>query len=154
MSSRDYIFKTLVIIPAPLEKVFDFFSQAENLEKITPEFLNFRIEILPPEMKAGAQIAYRLNVHHLPVKWLTEVTVWEPPHRFVDSQIRGPYKKWVHEHRFAAVGRQTRMEDTVHYQLPFGMLGQLAHRLFVQKDVESIFKFREQVITNLFKQGA
>jgi len=135
------------LIDAPLDRVFDFFSRAENLEKVTPSSLQFKILTkLPIEMKVGTLIDYRLKIRGVPVKWRTEITAWEPQSRFIDSQLKGPYKKWVHEHRFKAEGNKTRMWDTVEYALPFGPLGTIAHWLFVKKEVSQIFGFRADAL--------
>ncbi|RMI09575.1 MAG: CDP-paratose 2-epimerase [Calditrichaeota bacterium] len=150
MQPKEFVFKETTVIPAPLQEVFAFFSKPENLQRLTPEFLRFRIVSIPPEIKPGARIEYRLRIHRFPVKWLTEITVWEPPHRFVDTQLKGPYRKWVHEHRFEALDGSTRMTDTVQYQLPLGILGHLAHRLYVRKDIETIFQYRREVIQKYF----
>jgi len=148
---RTYRLETETLVPAPLDEVFEFFSRAENLEAITPEFLRFKILTpLPIEMKPGALIEYRLRLFGLPVRWVTKITVWEPGVRFVDVQLKGPYAKWEHEHRFAAEGGQTRMGDTVEYALPGGPLGPLVHALFVRKRVESIFSHRGDVIRRRF----
>lgn len=141
----------VTIIPAPLEQVFDFFSRAENLQQITPPWLNFRFVTAPPsEVHAGTRIEYALRVRLLPLHWLTEISVWDPPRRFVDAQLKGPYRMWVHEHRFEPLGEHTRMTDTVHYQLPFGLLGRMAHLLFVRRDIEEIFRYREEQIKMIF----
>lgn len=138
-------------IPAPLDEVFAFFSRAENLETITPKMLNFRFVTPPPaDMEQGVKITYRLQVHGFPVRWVTEISVWEPPYRFVDTQLQGPYKHWIHEHRFEAKGEGTLMTDTVHYALPFGILGKIAHGLFVHRDVVQIFAYRQDQIQFIF----
>lgn len=127
-------------LPRPVAEVFAFFSDAGNLQTITPSWLNF--EILTPqpiELKPGALIDYRLRIRGLPVRWQTEITAWEPPHRFVDEQKRGPYRQWIHEHRFIASGGGTQCLDEVHYAVPGG---NLINRLFVRRDVEKIFAFR------------
>lgn len=136
----------------PLDEVFAFFSCAENLEEITPEFLNFRIlSVHPPEIRLGTVIRYRLAWHRLiPLRWTTEIIRWEPPARFVDSQVSGPYKLWHHEHRFEARGNGTMMFDTVRYALPLSGLGVMAHRFVVRRDVSKIFDFRAQRISELF----
>jgi len=152
MSQSDYVLNVETIIPAPLEKVFPFFSKPENLELLTPNFLKFRIISMPSATEKGVQIRYRLRIHHFPVQWLSEISVWEPPRRFVDTQLKGSYKKWIHEHRFEALDGKTRMTDTVHYQLPFGILGRLAHGLFVRRDIEKIFQYRQQVIQQYFTE--
>jgi len=119
-------------IPHPLPEVFDFFSHAENLERLTPPWMHFRILTPPPiAMKRGTTIAYALRVRGIPLRWLTEIERWNPPFEFVDFQAKGPYKLWHHTHRFSEVEGGTSIVDIVRYALPFGPLGQLAHRLQV-----------------------
>lgn len=130
-------------LPHPIDRVFDFFSRAENLERLTPASLRFRI--LTPgqiEMREGALIEYSLRLRGLPIRWLTRIEEWNPPHRFVDVQLRGPYRLWHHTHTFAAADGETDMTDTVRYALPFGPLGDLANHLFVARELRSIFDFR------------
>lgn len=147
--------QTQTYVPAPLEEVFDFFSRAENLERITPPELGFVILTpLPIEMKPGALIDYRLKLNGVPLRWLSEITVWEPNVRFVDVQQRGPYKKWVHEHRFEKAPGGTKMTDSLEYALPFGLLGILVHRLFVRKKVERIFSHRAESLATFFPDRA
>jgi len=139
------------LIPRPQPEVFAFFADAANLERLTPDFLRFRIETpLPIEMRAGALIDYRLSLGALPVRWRTRISSWEPPLRFSDDQERGPYALWHHVHEFEAVGDQTRMRDRVDYRLPFGPLGALAHVLSVRRTLERIFDHRRRVIEELF----
>lgn len=131
-------------LPRPLEEVFAFFASAANLERITPPWLRFEIATpTPVAMHEGAQIDYRLVVHGIPLRWQSEITVWQPPHRFVDEQRRGPYRTWVHEHRFARDGEGTRLTDHVRYSLRGGrLLGGLIDRLLVARDVRRIFAYR------------
>lgn len=153
--AKTYRLVSETLVPAPIEEVFDFFSRAENLERITPPELGFRILTpLPIEMRPGALIAYRLKLNGIPFRWQTEITVWEPTVRFVDVQLRGPYRQWVHEHRFESVPEGTRMTDDLTYALPLGFFGNLAHRLFVRKKVEAIFSHREKVLSKIFPGGA
>jgi ligand-binding SRPBCC domain-containing protein len=138
-------------LPAPPRAVFPFFGDAHNLEAITPPWLGFRVTTPQPvEMAAGTLIEYRLRLHGVPIRWRTRIAVWEPPTRFVDVQLRGPYKLWHHTHEFepTADGRGTLMRDTVRYALPFGPLGEIAHRLFVARDLGAIFDFRTQQVAN------
>ncbi len=130
------------------EEVFGFFADAKNLEAITPPLLRFSVITPGPiEMHVGTLIEYRLRVHHAPVRWLTSIQAWEPPLRFVDMQVTGPYALWHHTHNFEPDGpRHTTMTDTVRYAIGFGALGELAHRLFVRRDVEQIFAHRAAVI--------
>jgi len=131
-------------LAAAPEDAFPFFADARNLEAITPPFLGFRV--ITPEpiaMRVGTLIQYRLRLHGLPVSWLTSIQAWEPPHRFVDVQVRGPYALWHHTHEFVpAPGGGTLMRDTVRYAIGFGPLGALAHRAFVARDLARIFDFR------------
>lgn len=135
----------------PVEEVFSFFSRAENLEAITPPFLRFRIEgEIPTEIGTGTLIRYRLRLHGIPIRWLTRIEEWEPPHRFVDRQIKGPYGLWHHTHLFEADGESTRMTDVVRYGQRLGPLGLIAEKLFVRRDIERIFDFRaEEIVRRL-----
>lgn len=134
----------------PLNRVFAFFSRAENLEQLTPAFLRFRIVRRPPRMEPGARIVYKLRIHGIPVRWVTDIETWQPPHEFVDVQIKGPYKLWRHTHRFREENGGTLIEDTVRYALPFHFVGALVNRLLVAQDVRRIFDYRERVVARLF----
>ena len=135
-------------LPGEPEEVFPFFSDAHNLEAITPPWLGFRVTTPEPiDMRAGALIDYRLVLHRLPIRWRTVIAVWDPPRRFVDVQLRGPYALWHHTHDFVPDGRGgTLMRDTVRYALPLGSLGELAHRLLVRRDLAAIFDFRQSAV--------
>lgn len=137
-------------VPHPRQQVFDFFSDAGNLELLTPPFLRFQIASIPPRLEAGAQIEYRLRVHGLPIRWLTVIESWDPPNSFVDVQAKGPYRVWHHTHRFWPENDGTWIEDQVRYGLAFGLLGQIVHRLVVRRDVEAIFRYRELRIREIF----
>jgi hypothetical protein len=140
-------------LPGTPEEVFPFFGDARNLEAITPPWLGFRVVTPEPiEMRPGALIEYRLRLHGLPIRWRTTIAVWDPPHRFVDVQLMGPYKIWHHTHDFApAGGGGTLMRDTVRYALPLGPLGEIAHRLLVKRDLERIFDFRRDAVLHKVK---
>ena len=134
-------------VPQPLPVVFEFFARPENLERITPPWLRFRIlNPSPIEMKQGATVAYSLRVRGIRLRWLTEIERWNPPFEFVDVQTKGPYRLWRHTHRFSEVEGGTSIVDTVHYALPFGLLGRLAHRLQVAQDLSRIFDYRAQQV--------
>jgi ligand-binding SRPBCC domain-containing protein len=135
-------------LPGAPEEVFPFFSDAHNLEAITPPWLGFVVTTPRPiDMHAGALIEYRLKLHGAPLSWRTTIAVWDPPRRFVDVQIRGPYALWHHTHDFEPDGRGgTTMRDTVRYALPLGPLGRLAHRLLVRRDLAAIFDFRQEAV--------
>jgi ligand-binding SRPBCC domain-containing protein len=135
-------------IPRPIDEVFAFFADAQNLETITPPWLGFRILTPGPiTMRAGARIVYRLGWRWLPLRWVTEITAWEPPLHFVDVQRHGPYALWCHTHEFEPHEGGTRMRDRVRYALPLGVLGALAHRLAVRKDLEAIFDYRARRVS-------
>ncbi len=134
------------LLPHPVDRVFPFFAEARNLERITPPLLGF--EVVgdgPAEMRAGAIIQYRLRLHGLPVDWLTRIDEWEPGVRFVDQQLVGPYRLWHHTHTFEPRGDSTLMRDTVRYALPLWPLGELAMPL-VRRDLKQIFDFRRDSV--------
>ena len=138
-------------VPRPLPDVFEFFSRADNLQRITPPWMMFRILTPGPiEMKEGAIIAYALRVRGIPLRWLTQIERWDPPFEFIDVQTKGPYKLWRHTHRFSAVEGGTLIVDTVEYALPFGVLGRLTHRIQVAQDLSRIFDYREHRVRELF----
>jgi ligand-binding SRPBCC domain-containing protein len=135
-------------VPQPIERVFAFFSDARNLERLTPPSLSFEIlSKTPITMRAGALIDYRLRLHGLPLRWQSEIRAWEPPFRFVDFQTRGPYSLWHHEHLFEKQGDGTIVRDRVSYNLLGGLL---IEPLFVRPDLKRIFSFRQEVLKQLF----
>ncbi len=135
-------------LPLPPAELFPFFADASNLDALTPPWLHFRIVTPKPiSMKAGALIDYRLRVHGLPLRWRTRINVWQPPFRFEDEQLRGPYRQWLHEHTFEARDGGTLARDVVRYAVPFDFL---AHRFFVRPDIEKIFKFRTEALQKRF----
>jgi ligand-binding SRPBCC domain-containing protein len=138
------------VVPGAPEDVFEFYADAANLERITPGWLGFRIVTSSPiEMAPGTLIEYRLKLHRVPVRWLTRIETWEPGKRFVDVQVEGPYRLWHHTHTFEAHREGTRVRDQVRYALPVGALGELAHRLFVRRDLERIFDFRHASVSKV-----
>ncbi len=137
-------------IKRPIQEVFGFFSRPENLEAITPPFLNFNIVTPSPiAMEEGALIDYRLQLYGLPVRWQARIERYEPEVRFVDNQIRGPYRRWYHLHEFRGTNTGTEMRDVVDYELPLGPLGSVAHGLFVRNTLERIFDYRFAKIDEL-----
>jgi ligand-binding SRPBCC domain-containing protein len=151
LASQPYKLIHEQLVPRKLAEVFDFFSQAENLETLTPEWLHFKIDSVHPQpVQKGTVIRYNLRVHGLPLLWTSEIREWNPPTEFVDFQTRGPYKLWHHTHKFIAEGNDTRIVDEVLYDLPFGPLGRIAHAIMVKSDVEKIFRYREMKIQELF----
>jgi ligand-binding SRPBCC domain-containing protein len=153
MSAKFHTLRREQWVPGPIDQVFAFFADAQNLERITPPWLGFRILSAPSgPISAGAEIRYRLRLHGIPIYWRTEIRLWEAPHRFVDVQRSGPYKLWHHTHTFEACDGGTRMTDVVRYRLPFGPLGRLVHVLKVRNDVRAIFDYRRRQIEELFGQ--
>jgi len=153
MAIRTLVRETFLPLPRPA--VFAFFADARNLEAITPASMRFRILTpLPIEMRAGALIDYRLRLRGIPVRWRTRIEEWVPDRRFVDVQLSGPYRSWRHTHQFEDAEGGTRMRDTVEYELPLGPLGDLAHALFVRREVEGIFDHRNRVIGSLLGLAA
>ena len=145
---KTFYFSDEVTLPAPLGEVFSFFAEARNLEKLTPPWLRFEVTSEAPIlMAAGTLIDYRIRWRGIPMRWRTEIEVWEPPHRFVDRQIRGPYRLWRHEHLFAERDNGTSIVDRVEYA-PFG--GAIADRLVVARDVARIFAYRHLVLEQTF----
>lgn len=134
----------------PLPEVFAFFAEAHNLERITPPWLSFEVlSIDPIAMRVGTLIDYRLRVHGVPLRWTSRIEEWEPGRSFVDRQLRGPYRLWRHRHRFAEAGPGTVACDEVDYALPLGLLGELAHPLFVRRDLDRIFTYRHEAVARL-----
>lgn len=146
-----YVLEREVSLPTTREKLFPFFADARNLERLTPPSLRFEIMTPGPiEMRTGAIIDYRLQLAGLRFRWRTVIETWEPPVRFVDVQDKGPYAVWRHTHTFDETPDGTRMRDRVEYALPFGPLGALAHRLIVARRLDAIFAFRGRVVAELF----
>ena len=139
------------VLDAETDAVFAFFADPLNLEAITPPLLGFAVVTPAPiAMGVGTFIQYRLRLHGVPMRWDTLIQAWEPPRRFVDVQVRGPYRLWHHTHELTALddGR-TLMRDTVRYELGFGALGALAHRVIVRRDLEAIFAYRAERVPAL-----
>lgn len=143
-----YTLNTWLWLPLPRPEVFRFFADAGNLERITPAMLRFEVLTpLPVDMRPGALIDYRIGVHGVPLTWRTEITEWEPPVRFADTQRRGPYREWIHTHTFNEEDGGTRIGDEVRYALPGpSWLGRLANDLIVQRDVTRIFEHRHAAL--------
>lgn len=151
MAEKTYIVHFEQQVPLGVAEVFAFFSRAENLEAITPPWLNFKIRAVAPQpVQKGTIISYSLRVHGIPLRWTSEIVEWEPPHRFVDLQLSGPYKLWRHEHRFEARDGGTLISDKVELALPLGVLGRMAYKIKVRSDLQKIFAFREGKIRSIF----
>jgi len=148
-----HVLRRSQVVPASPEECWAFFSDPRNLEKITPPELAFQVRSeLPPRVRAGLMISYRVcPLFGIPMDWLTEITHVEEPHSFVDEQRVGPYALWHHEHFFVELdGGRTEIRDVVHYVLPLGWLGNLAHPVLVAPQLEKIFAFREKAVAERF----
>ena len=138
-------------LPAPLQTVFEFFADAQNLERITPPWMGFEIlSELPIAMGEGTRIDYRIRLGGLPMRWRTRIAAWEPPEYFVDIQERGPYRCWEHLHHLSPLGEGTLMTDRVLYQAPMGPAGRAVEALWIDRTVGRIFDHRFQVIERMF----
>ena len=145
---RTYQLRKSIWLAQPRAKVFEFFSNPGNLDRLTPAWLKFAI--LTPEtsqLKQGTLLDYRLRIRGMPIHWQSEIAVWEPPHRFVDRQTKGPYSLWVHEHTFEERNNGTLVGDNVEYAVPGGTIVQ---KFLVAPDLERIFDYRHQILENLF----
>lgn len=139
-------------LAVPRDRVFGFFADAGNLDAITPPWLNFEtLTPRPVTMAAGMVLDHRLQVHGIPMRWRSEITVWEPPHRFVDEQRRGPYRHWRHEHRFEDKDGGTLMRDRIDYAVPGWFLEPLVNRWLVAPDLRRIFAHRKARIEELLR---
>jgi len=136
-------------IARPIDEVFNFFEKPDNLEKITPSSVGFTILTPRPiTMQVGTVLDYTIRLLGLPVRWTTLISVYNPPHSFVDVALRGPYSFWHHTHIFRESDQGTIMSDEVRYSLPFGIFGRLAHFLWVKRQLEHIFDYRERVMAD------
>lgn len=147
---RTFTLERTQLIPQPLREVFPFFSDAKNLEAITPAFLQFKILTPGPiAMQAGTLIDYRIRLLGIPMYWRTQIETFDPPRRFTDVQIHGPYRLWHHTHEFLETASGTLMTDFVRYQMPLGPLGTLVHALWTRRTLERIFDYRFQKVAEL-----
>lgn len=148
----EHVLERRQTIERPREEVFAFFADAGNLERITPPELNFQILTPQPiDIGRGTLIDYQLKLRGIPLTWKTEITEWDPPHSFVDTALKSPYRQWIHRHRFSTGARgETVMEDIVRYRLPLEPLGDLAH-FYVRRELAYIFDYRRRAIEEIFK---
>ena len=142
-----HVFEQEQLVRRARREVFAFFADAANLERITPESLHFEIRNARPiEMRAGATIDYRLSLFGLKFRWRTLIESFDPDSAFVDVQTKGPYRSWRHSHAFVDAPGGTLVRDSVEYEVPFGVLGEVARRLFVDRQLRRIFDFRRAAI--------
>jgi ligand-binding SRPBCC domain-containing protein len=151
----EHLFLAEQVIDRPMDEVFQFFSDAQNLQRITPPLLEFNILTpLPIKMQKGTLIDYRMKVRGIPMRWKTLIEEWTPPHRFTDTQLKGPYSFWHHTHEFSALSEnRTLMKDRVRYRVGWGVIGRVINHLVVKRDIEKIFAFRKSEIEKLFRRS-
>ena len=145
----DYIVESRMWLPKPRAEVFTFFAEPANLVRVTPPWLGLRLLAAPPSLSAGAVLDLRLAWLGLPLRWRTYIREYDPPFRFLDVQVQGPYARWEHRHLFLAEANGTTVEDRIVYRLPLGGLGRLAHALLVKRQLEAIWIYRRQKIAEL-----
>ena len=141
------------VVSTPRGELFRFFEDPQNLGRMTPHRMGFRIlgmDDLP--FRPGFRLKYRIKVMGVPLRWVTTITEYEPGKRFVDEQTRGPYAFWRHEHTFEDADGGTLMRDRVQYELPFGILGSAVQRLVVARELDRIFDFRARTVEELFAE--
>lgn len=144
-------FQSEIWLPRPVDEVFAFFADPTNLDAITPAWLNFQMVTPGPiKMRVGTLLDYRLRIRGFPVRWRSRITGWEPPHGFVDEQVRGPYRLWIHEHNFELRDAGTLVRDYVRYAIPFDLL---LHKFVVRPDLDRIFSYRAESLGHRFCQS-
>lgn len=147
-----YTLDSIQFINKPIEDVFEFFSNPDNLSVITPPKLGFKILTPTPiKMSIGRLIDYKIYLMGIPIHWRTLITDFDPPHTFIDQQIKGPYTIWHHTHTFQKVDGGVEIKDRVVYSIPFSILGRILNFLWIRKDLENIFNYRKKVIDELFE---
>lgn len=144
---KGYRLEAQQLVAEPRGQLFEFFSDAFQLERLTPPWLHFSVATPKPiTITAGTLIDYKLRVHGLPMRWRSKISVWEPPAQFVDEQVKGPYRSWHHRHVFEEVEGGTLVRDIVHYRVPFAFLTDV----LVKRDLDQIFRYRREAMSRIF----
>ena len=146
-----YHFERSLILPLPVAESFAFFANPHHLEAITPGFVHFKFLRDPPSvLQGGSVLVYRIRLFGVPIRWQSLIEAWEPPARFVDLQVKGPYAYWRHIHEFEEAGEgRTRARDRIDFAIPLGGLGNVAYRLFVARMLARLFDFRAQRLASI-----
>ncbi|MGN6195636.1 MAG: SRPBCC family protein [Ginsengibacter sp.] len=150
-----YYYRTFQFLPTDINTAWDFFSSAKNLARITPPELDFKIltDLGEKDIYRGMLIDYTLKpLFGIRLHWQTEIWKLKKPRMFIDRQLKGPYKIWEHTHEFIQKEKGIIMKDAVKYQLPFGIIGKMAHSLIVRKKIEHIFNYRKEILSKIFTQ--
>ena len=146
----DFILQSSIVLPCDREQVFEFFADAESLNLLTPPWVHFSILTPAPIVMArGTLIDHRIRIRGVPVHWRSEITEWDPPHRFTDTQVRGPYRRWVHHHIFEETPEGTLAIDEVTYRVPGGSI---VNRLYVAGELARIFDYRKNRLREVFNR--
>jgi ligand-binding SRPBCC domain-containing protein len=152
---KTFRLQTQLWLPQPRDKIFAFFADPRNLDRLTPAWLKFHTETLDTsKISRGAMLNYRLRIHGIPIRWQSEISAWDPPDGFIDRQVKGPYALWIHQHTFAESSGGTMVGDDVEYAVPGGALVQ---KFLVAHDLARIFAYRHCVLEEIFnpsKRGA
>lgn len=149
-----YTLRRSITVPGTLDTVFEFFNCPENLEKLTPSNLSFHLLTPSPvAMHNGAVFDYTIGLFGIPMRWTSIITNYDPPHQFVDIQLKGPYAYWHHKHSFEPRGDNVEVTDEIHYEIGFSLFGKMLLRPLVQRQLKSIFAFRAQAIEQLFEHS-
>jgi ligand-binding SRPBCC domain-containing protein len=152
MKSKEFIYKTEQILPVQLSKAWEFFSSPNNLALLTPKEMDFKVLTkLDNHIYDHMIIDYTVKpLFHIPLHWRTEILDVQEMIKFTDIQLVGPFKLWKHVHQFVELEDGVLVKDCVHYKLPFGVIGQFLHSLFIKKRIEDIFSYRMKVLEQLF----
>lgn len=143
--------RRLQVVGGSIGEVFSFFKDPQNLERLTPPWLAFRVlDSSTPVVGRDTRIRYRLKLHGVPLRWESHIAEFEENQFFVDEQIVGPYRRWYHRHLFRVVPEGVEVEDIVDYRLPFGPLGRMVHALMISRQLETIFDYRARVMHELY----
>tara|TARA_Y100000588_G_scaffold127497_1_gene139727 strand:- start:51 stop:563 length:513 start_codon:yes stop_codon:yes gene_type:complete len=153
MSNENYTLTTSQSFGLDLDKVFKFFSKPENLQRITPPDLKFKILTESPiNMSKGKIIDYKINISFIPLSWKTLITEYNPPNYFIDKQVKGPYSSWIHHHTFSMKDGITTVNDKVKYNPPFFIIGHIVNKIYIRNMLYKIFSYRFYKIAEIFKQ--